>query len=297
MKKNKVLATLSAIAVSCVSLCLGCSGPIVGQVAENQLRRTDRYVLSNYVAVIPFSVTPASTRKVQYLAFIREDGSYKLMKTGRMLTMRPYWDENGLYFGDEDKDYHIDWSGKITTWENPKKDPLNSAVARDADGWIVNAYDNGINPDGSNAVTMTFRKGDAVENREMTFGDGPVTLMASCPSGIYTVSEPAENGDGNAILNLRRFRKSDHITMKKAGKQFMGRGYDERTGRYTYGNALALWGEYPPPCNNDIIHYVASMPVEKTLRYRRRVQLETIPRDHEHLECTDWRSHDHTREK
>lgn len=144
----------AVVAVLAVIAATGCTsrGPSDAQkiydravVPESELRLGD--------AVMAFFVGPQNhemftplgqVHEPGYLLLVSGDGSIRAVKTKRMDMMAPVWSEHGLYFADENSDYHLTASG-LTKIANPKINAQNLMFAL-PEGGSVGVY-NGWNED------------------------------------------------------------------------------------------------------------------------------------------------------
>ncbi|MEU8264953.1 hypothetical protein AB0C02_30605 [Micromonospora sp. NPDC048999] len=174
-----------AVAGICTLLLSACFAPAeleAGAVAADKAKLDD--------TVFAFYLSPQSytwnaglgSRNPAYVVLVRPDGSYRTIRTRGMDIGQLAWSAEGLYFGDDERDYLLHDDG-LTTFRNPKPDMQQSAFAV-PDGFVA-IYNEGVGGPGhySNQVAATTRQATKLYPVE-----GNYFMNASCDGVVYGIA-------------------------------------------------------------------------------------------------------------
>ena len=175
----------------------------------------DDVVLDDVVAVVPMSPPYPEDYYDDggYVAFVKYDGTYDLVKEGSMENPMPLWDENGLFFSDFNSDYIMRSSVAPVVHKSHKRgsNQINKVLKKD--GEYLATYNVGYAQNGEYEFefVVTNDQGSSVHTLPYYMHGS----LAECGGKIVALSEEnyanlndIDTDEHNNVYELREFDSS-----------------------------------------------------------------------------------------
>ncbi|WP_418968888.1 hypothetical protein [Alloscardovia omnicolens] len=176
----------------------------------------DKASLDDVVLALAFNpqISDLSTKHTGYIALMRHDGSYELIKQSAMGTQQIAWNEQGLFFSDPHKDYLIsNKPNKGHVVDSPKTQVQNQMLTLE-DKTILGTYDVGY--DANQANTIQIQRYSPKRSQLVTEKREHIVGLTQCQAGVFALTTGDLTSDEPNQLILFKVEKDNHLTRVSA---------------------------------------------------------------------------------
>lgn len=174
---------LTAFLILVIFMSSGCSNKPPKTIPVSQANLKD---IIAAIALQP-NVRDLKTYDYTYIALVRRNGSYSLIRTYGMGTPELLWTKHGLYFADRKDDYFIpSHGGNGISTANPKTEVANQIIEQE-NGKPLAIFDEGFGKDTVNHLQILDYTAKKHEVYRIT--QQPFKTLTICNTGIYGLSQ------------------------------------------------------------------------------------------------------------